>query len=355
MNGLVIRSAQSIGLHRDGTNFNLSPFECEIRRRLWWYIGNNDSRIFEDHGFTIHSFDGTIDVALPLNVNDNELQPDMTHLPVVQPKWSEMAFGLMVIQSNNTLRRLYERALRPNTKPPTEQRRREAFDNLKAEFEITYLQHCDQNIPIQRAVYFIGQLLPRKLDFVSRQHWLKHYSAPTASSMPGSNDGRHGTEEDLIHACEILQIAEHFRTDDMLQGFEWSLRSYPQCHILMFVYRYLCVKPTGLLADKAWTLAETSFGRELQEQTGWRWTVLRTLRQKAMLARDGASPPSKDGGIDGTMHPSDISAGDSLNGVANGVISNGQASSMHWTSDAFDESLDWGAIMEGIDSSNYDF
>ncbi len=49
-NGLILRSAESIGLHRDGKNFNLSPFECEMRRRLWWYILANDSRVAEDHG-----------------------------------------------------------------------------------------------------------------------------------------------------------------------------------------------------------------------------------------------------------------------------------------------------------------
>lgn len=35
LSGVVIRSAVSMGLHRDGTNFNLSPFEVEMRRRCW--------------------------------------------------------------------------------------------------------------------------------------------------------------------------------------------------------------------------------------------------------------------------------------------------------------------------------
>lgn len=33
--GVVMRLAVSLGLHRDGTNFNLSPFETEMRRRSW--------------------------------------------------------------------------------------------------------------------------------------------------------------------------------------------------------------------------------------------------------------------------------------------------------------------------------
>ncbi|KAI1454145.1 hypothetical protein F4805DRAFT_334346 [Annulohypoxylon moriforme] len=36
--GLIIRIAQSMGLHRDGQNFGLTPFQVEMRRRVWWQI-----------------------------------------------------------------------------------------------------------------------------------------------------------------------------------------------------------------------------------------------------------------------------------------------------------------------------
>lgn len=34
--GMAMRIAQGQGLHRDGTVFSLSPFETEMRRRLWY-------------------------------------------------------------------------------------------------------------------------------------------------------------------------------------------------------------------------------------------------------------------------------------------------------------------------------
>lgn len=36
LTGLALRISQSLGLHRDGTQFGLSPFDTEMRRRLWW-------------------------------------------------------------------------------------------------------------------------------------------------------------------------------------------------------------------------------------------------------------------------------------------------------------------------------
>jgi hypothetical protein len=56
MVGLIIRMAISVGLHPDGSNFpNLSPFEIEIRRRVWWGLYLIDVRASEDQGteFTI--------------------------------------------------------------------------------------------------------------------------------------------------------------------------------------------------------------------------------------------------------------------------------------------------------------
>lgn len=50
MMGLVVRMAQALGIHRDGTYFGLSPFETEMRRRLWWQVCILDARSSEDHG-----------------------------------------------------------------------------------------------------------------------------------------------------------------------------------------------------------------------------------------------------------------------------------------------------------------
>lgn len=50
LTGLVVRIAQTLGIHRDGSHFNLPPFEIEMRRRLWWQVCILDARASEDHG-----------------------------------------------------------------------------------------------------------------------------------------------------------------------------------------------------------------------------------------------------------------------------------------------------------------
>ncbi|KAH9217960.1 fungal-specific transcription factor domain-containing protein [Leptodontidium sp. 2 PMI_412] len=369
LNGLVTRSAQSIGLHRDGTNFKLSHFECEMRRRLWWLIVANDFRVTEDHGLKIYTSDSAIDVALPSNVNDSELYPTMKGPPPAsEPKWSDMSFSLMVIEAYNVLRKLSPPAL-PNSTPSTEAARQQTFDTLKAHFETVYLQHCDQNIPIQRMAYLVGKLLPSKLDFVTRQQWLRHHTSTTLVATPGSpaqsqtSDYWQGTETDLLHAIKILEISDYFRTDAMLQGFQWNIRTYPQYHVLMFVFRYLCVAPEGPMIDRAWVLANTCFENEASFEQGWNWTVLSRLRGKAMKIRESVSAARAGSKIyerGGGVSEKDIIESETpkqqsfdaetatATGATNyegGGVRDGLLSSMDWSSDAF---LYWGETT-GID------
>lgn len=107
LNGLAIRSAQPIGLHRDGKNFGLTLFESEMRRRLWWYVCASDSRAAEDHGITLNNSDGSSDTRYPINVEDGELSPDMQELLTEKAKWTAMSFSLIMIETSHVLQQLY--------------------------------------------------------------------------------------------------------------------------------------------------------------------------------------------------------------------------------------------------------
>lgn len=79
---VAVRLARRMGLHRDGTTLGLSPFETEMRRRLWWHINFMDRRTAEVLG-TSPSADlwSGMDVGPPLNVEDEDLYPDMSEPP----------------------------------------------------------------------------------------------------------------------------------------------------------------------------------------------------------------------------------------------------------------------------------
>src|ERR1700753_3252514 len=93
--GIAVRLARRMGLHRDGTSLGLSPFETELRRRLWWLIVQIDCRISEFSG-TKPSMDLFIsDTKIPLNIEDEDLTPDMISPPTERTGITSMVLVLM--------------------------------------------------------------------------------------------------------------------------------------------------------------------------------------------------------------------------------------------------------------------
>ncbi|KAL2151702.1 hypothetical protein VTH82DRAFT_6800 [Thermothelomyces myriococcoides] len=93
LTGVAVRIAQRIGLHRDGEKFGLPPFEVEMRRRLFYHLMPLDARAGQMAGVgvsTIPTTWETWDTRLPLNVNDDQLDPAMTKPPPEQQGATEM-------------------------------------------------------------------------------------------------------------------------------------------------------------------------------------------------------------------------------------------------------------------------
>ncbi|KAJ3572819.1 hypothetical protein NPX13_g4920 [Xylaria arbuscula] len=96
MGGTVMRIAQKMGYHRDGEQFNLSPFDTEMRRRIWWHIHVQDIRNAMLSGLS-HSWVTTNwDTKMPLNINDAEMSPSSMEPLVPRDGPTEMAFVLII-------------------------------------------------------------------------------------------------------------------------------------------------------------------------------------------------------------------------------------------------------------------
>ncbi|ELR03634.1 hypothetical protein VC83_03465 [Pseudogymnoascus destructans] len=70
-----------MGIHRDGTSLGLSPFDTEIRRRLWWMIVFIDCRTSDFSGTRPSKDLFLSDTKKPLNVEDEDLKPGMVKQP----------------------------------------------------------------------------------------------------------------------------------------------------------------------------------------------------------------------------------------------------------------------------------
>ncbi|KFY79619.1 hypothetical protein V499_01405 [Pseudogymnoascus sp. VKM F-103] len=274
--GLAMRSAQSVGLHRDGSNFKLPPFETEMRRRLWWFLWSIEAREAEDHGISVSDY--MIDLSgtrFPSNLDDGDLYPGMTELPASKPTWTAMTFSLATWETSL----LIYRTMSSSSSGSSHMLSREQLlrDHL-THLEDAYLKHCNPDIPVQRAAILMGRLLSAKASFITQQQELKRIFDP---AQPAST----ATEESLITACQILEMNIQLQTEEILRDFQWVFVTYTQYHPLLYVLWHLYIKPTGPNVDRAWATVLQAFEiasrRESSAEGGSKWSMVQILKQKA--------------------------------------------------------------------------
>lgn len=109
LTGLMIRLAQSIGLHQDGQPLGLSVFETEMRRRLWWQIRMLDIRAAEDFATDPTITEISSDTQMPLNINDTDLNVTSETYPKRRTGLSDMTFSLIRYEIGNIATKLSQK------------------------------------------------------------------------------------------------------------------------------------------------------------------------------------------------------------------------------------------------------
>lgn len=286
LDGLAIRIAQSLGLHRDGKRLGLSPFQSEMRRRLWWHLINRETRAGEDYGLeSTNSLLLSSDVDLPSNIYDTDINPDMQHPPQARTEWTTMSFSLILIDISKTMQRLagIAEASSPSS-PPSETVRAQIMRDTKARAE-AWLAKCNAVVPEHRRALRCTQFLLRKHDFVTRLQWIL---------LRGTAITGFATEQNLTEALQIVD-SQLFMEDDLLLQFSWARKAYPQYHVTLYMLWHLCIKPQGPNTDRAWEAVEKVLCRDLQDLSslgyGSKSSVLVALKAKAMSIREKILKP----------------------------------------------------------------
>ncbi|KZL85772.1 fungal specific transcription factor domain-containing protein [Colletotrichum incanum] len=99
LNGIVVNIAYRLGLHLDGSHASLSVFECEMRRRLWWQIVILETKSGGAFGTGSHLLPTRRDTRIPLNVNDEDLEPTMVMEPQPHDGPTEMSFCIVTYEA----------------------------------------------------------------------------------------------------------------------------------------------------------------------------------------------------------------------------------------------------------------
>ncbi|KAB8200468.1 fungal-specific transcription factor domain-containing protein [Aspergillus parasiticus] len=243
MTAAVYRLAQGLGLHRDGTHFDLTPFETELRRRLWWSIYLLDSQSSELHAIGTLITESCYDTKLPLNINDSDLSTGSSAPPDERIEFTEITYCLIRCEMTVLYRRSFLYARLSNSEGHT------------------------------------SHLLDELIRLALARSWLiAHLSQGTMTvRMP------------LIEISpeDPKQFAYLLETDPRTAQWAWLFERYPQWHAVVFVLTKLCGRGQSVEAERAWTVLQKAIERWTRRDFHREGITLKTVHhfsEKAAVA-----------------------------------------------------------------------
>ncbi|EXK75975.1 hypothetical protein FOQG_19263 [Fusarium oxysporum f. sp. raphani 54005] len=94
--GLILRVAVALGLHRDDSYFpTITPFEAEMRRRVWCLICIFDFATGDCQKPELSIPDAIFDTRLSLNIGDDNIGPNISVLPEAKSGYTDMTMCLL--------------------------------------------------------------------------------------------------------------------------------------------------------------------------------------------------------------------------------------------------------------------
>ena len=253
LTGTAVRLGQRIGLHRDGSLVGLSPFETEIRRRMWWRLLALDGQTAELCGAGLSIAFPQYDCKRPLNVNDSDLSPNMSALPSEHNGPTEMIFcgfryeiGLFLRNakaSNNWMESgLRDRAL---------EEKKKQLDELRTLIERKYLRFCDPSVPLQLFARLMGEATIMALRLV----------APYPRRYPQGLVEMTAKERDEVFwiSMDVLGLYNLSQRTESIRRFLWNVNVQFQWHAFIIIAHELQLRPEDQHTHDAWSKIEELF------------------------------------------------------------------------------------------------
>ncbi|KAK9851300.1 Fungal transcriptional regulatory protein [Penicillium brevicompactum] len=240
---VVIRLAQAQGVHRDGTNFRLSPFDIEIRRRLWWHICMLDMLSSRDQGVDTQIRPEMFDTKFPINIDDHDLTPQMTQQPESKTGFTNITICVM----NCSI--MTEMLWSPHSGDSNEstQDKTTHITALGKRLHEQYLDHFNLDIPIH---WVFATIVRLQLS----QAWL------AAHFQSGQNPQILRHDDRVFQmAVEILQFAYLLQTNEATSQWSWLCKSHKEWHVVAFILSELCVRPLNPETDSAWDVVKNMY------------------------------------------------------------------------------------------------
>ncbi|KAF7552677.1 hypothetical protein G7Z17_g4171 [Cylindrodendrum hubeiense] len=262
ISGMLIRMAQKMGLHKDGETLNLTPFEAEMRRRLWWQILMSDTKYAIASGFHEPLLTWNWDTKFPHNVNDADLFPNF--MEPIRPRESptEMGFYLLLCEIcqfsiENRITDIQTISLGINSGDDTNGTKPTPMGSTACKYLVQIL---DAKLLALEQKYIDPSAGPLHL-LASR---LRHFITADLLAIltPIQELPEWGTEifnaEDNVFRICVIHFENHVNLCDEMTdtSFFWFLKLHFETDAILFIAGNLQHRTLGGLVDRSWALID---------------------------------------------------------------------------------------------------
>lgn len=276
LSGVAIRLARKMGLHRDGTSLGLSKFDTEMRRRLWWHLVHVDFRTADVLG-TRPSMDlSSGDTKIPLNVGDEDLDPDMVDWPPERNGITSITLCLIQCETMETLRRFttaspgdvrWEVLFSPDVSVA---KKDDIISQIEDHMESKYLRYCDPSDSLHTMASIMIRSSICKMKLFA--HNCRQFANSTSQTSQRERNIVFENATKLLEYITLLKGGDHG-----LQKYMWQIGTSYLWNTILYVLIETRHRKTGPEVDRAWRLigAVLSYYPQVFEQsTGAVYTAL---------------------------------------------------------------------------------
>ena len=275
--------AVKMGYHRDGENFRFKPLEIEMRRRIWWHIVRQDWKLAMINGCSQRHLPFLWNTKLPLNIDDDDLQPDQVKPFRARGGPTEMAFVLLLNQAHQ---------FRLATEDSSEVRNFEdTILNTASEQDVNHrIRLASLQSNTERLYATMRQVEEKYIDehagsahiaALAIQPLLTYRRSETLVSMdehPEWGSEVHGPD-DVMFKLLLQTIERRVEAGQSLArfGFDWYLQLHIDREVLPIVVSRMSRYLLGAMAERVWNVLEKTYSQNIE------LTDL-TQRHSAMMA-----------------------------------------------------------------------
>lgn len=281
MTGLVIRMAQYLGLQRDGAHFRkLSPFDIEMRRRVWWAVCMLDLRASEDQGTDLTIVSGSFDTKIALNINDGDISVESTQVPTERIGVTDMTFPRINAELCDIMRQMMAPGFRNGAAGLEDQNR--MLNEIYQRYQQGYFQYTTEAGNI---AYWVGATIARLV--MAKMTLI--VSLPilfTSTSEDFSDELR---TKLLVSAIEVAEYNHALHAEQACRHWRWIFQTYTHWHAIVYLMIEVSQRPWSPIIERAWLALHSSWlvpAQSLMDKKSRIWIPLRKLMAKARKHRD---------------------------------------------------------------------